>query len=220
MSSYDEDPFDIKEQLEYFSNFFTVFNAQAMNLVKPIVKKIIFLKIFAARTTTNSRYRHSLVYDALSALHCIYCNQERYFYFSNRSFIENLARVCQNISDNNIISITKTLQGLQTILDKQNVFSQDLFSDLRTRYSQYCSFVHNNIESGINVRLNFTGIAEPDKFTPKEIENNLKQLDKLLEIAVSSLYITHKREITSKFGIAFEEIRKMLPPKLSNLYLS
>lgn len=217
MNFIDEDPLKIKHQLKWFKEHFQVFGNENLSIINTIIKRIIFIK---ASTAEKDRFMNSVIYDALCCLNNIKANHTRYFYFSYRSLIENVARCCLEKSADDETRIIPLFQALSNKLSNQEIYSQDIYSDFMKEYSEACGYIHNNQASGLNVMLSYSKIMKPEPLTLDKIKSLLNQLLSLLENSIRALSLCRKEDMLKNIGRNHLFIPELLPKTISRIFVS
>lgn len=216
MNIIDNDPLKINLQLSWFKKHFKYMGEDNLKLINTIIKRLIFIKV---GSSTSERFMNSIVYDALCSLNDIKNNRKRHFYFSYRSLIENLARSCLNKENDDETRITPLFQELQSLLNIQELYSQDIYSDLMNGYSMACGYVHNNQSSGIDIMLSYSQIDSTKQLEEQEIRKLLQQLLSLLNNSIRSLSLSRKESILRNFGRNFIFIEDLLSRTLAKPFI-
>lgn len=216
MNYIDDDPLKIKQQLRWFKDHFQGIGCENLSIVNTIIKRIIFIKVSTAK---SDRFMNSVIYDALCCLNNIKVNHTRYFYFSYRSLIENVARCCLEKSADDETRITPLFQALRDKLSYHQVYSQDIYSDFMKEYSDACGYIHNNQASGLNVMLSYSKIMEPEPLTSNEIKSLLNQLLSLLENSIRALSLCRKEDMLRNIGRNHLFIPELLPKTISCVFV-
>lgn len=115
------------------------------DLITKLAKNLTIIKHLEDIYESKNHHLKCLIQDGLSIIDALGHNSLRYYYFIERSSIENFLRVFLELENEDKMGVMKLWRESGKIIDSRKLNCEMEYESINTHYDECCLFVHSNI---------------------------------------------------------------------------
>lgn len=143
--------------------------------ITKLVKNLTVIKHLEDIYESKNHHLKCFIQDGLSIIDALGHNSLRYYYFIERSSIENFLRVFLELENGDSMGVMKLWRESRKIIDSRKLNCEIDYESINTHYDECCLFVHSNIAAQQPITEYLKDILMKNDFESSEIANQYLQ---------------------------------------------
>lgn len=145
------------------------------DLIIKLVKNLTVIKHLEDIYESKNHHLKCFIQDGLSIIDALGHNSLRYYYFIERSSIENFLRFFLELENEDKMGVMKLWKESRKVVDSRNLNCEIEYESINTHYDECCLFVHSNIATQQPITEYLKDILIKNDFESSEIVNQYLQ---------------------------------------------
>ncbi|WP_294751159.1 hypothetical protein [uncultured Exiguobacterium sp.] len=141
------------------------------NLLAKLVKNLTIFKFLEDVYDSKNHHLQCFVQDSLSIIDSLSHNSIRYYYFIERSSIENFLRIFLELENEDKMGVMKLFKESAKIVDSRKLNCEPEYELISNHYDECCLFVHSNIAAGQPISKYLKDILVKNDFESPQLVN-------------------------------------------------